>query len=87
MLSRRDSNPSRRIFTGWKIVGTTSLVWALQSMVWVQGYGNLAVELRDRFGWSKTLFSVAFASTRAEGAIMGPAQGRACHIKQASGFA
>ena len=64
------------MFTGWKVVGASSFVWALQSMVWMQGYGNLAVELRDRFGWSKTLFSVAFAGTRAEGALMGPAQGR-----------
>lgn len=62
---------------GWKVVGASSIVWALQSLVWVQGYGNLAVELRGRFGWSKTLFSVVFAATRAEGALIGPIQGRA----------
>lgn len=67
----------RRIFTGWKIVGAGGLIWALQSMVWVQGYGNLAVELRNRFGWSKTFFSLAFAATRTEGALIGPAQGNA----------
>lgn len=67
----------RRIFTGWKIVASGALIWALQSMVWVQGYGNLAVELRNRFGWSKTFFSLAFAATRTEGALIGPAQGNA----------
>ena len=65
------------MFTGWKIVGAGGLIWALQSMVWVQGYGNLAVELRNRFGWSKTFFSLAFAATRTEGALIGPAQGNA----------
>ena len=69
--------PRARVFTGWKIVGTGGLIWALQSMVWVQGYGNLAVELRNRFGWSKTFFSLAFAATRTEGALLGPAQGNA----------
>ncbi len=67
----------RRIYTGWRVVGASSIVWALQSMIWVQGYGNLAVELRDRFGWSKTFFSLVFAGTRAEVAMLGPAQGNA----------
>ena len=71
------SRPRKPIFMGWKVVGASSVVWALQSLVWVQGYGNLAVELRRQFGWSKTFFSVVFAATRAEIALMGPAQGKA----------
>jgi len=43
----------------------------------MQGFGNLAVELRDEFGWSKTLFSVAFVATRAGSALISPAQGSA----------
>ena len=39
---------TRRRYTGWKVVGANSVVWSLQSMVWVQGFGNLAVELRDQ---------------------------------------
>lgn len=66
----------RSLFTGWKVVAASSVVWGLQSMLWMQGYGNLAVELRDRFGWSKTLFAVAFGVSRAESALMGPTQGR-----------
>ncbi len=46
-------------------------------MLWMQGFGNLAVELRDEFGWSKTLFSVAFVATRAGSALIAPAQGSA----------
>ena len=67
----------RRPYTGWRVVGANSIVWSLQSMVWVQGFGNLAVELRDQFGWSKTFLSVVFGATRAEIALIGPAQGRA----------
>ncbi|MEM9203590.1 MAG: MFS transporter [Actinomycetota bacterium] len=68
---------TNRTYTGWRVVGANSLVWSLQSMVWVQGFGNLAVELRDQFGWSKTFLSVVFGATRAEIALIGPAQGRA----------
>ena len=67
---------TRRRYTGWKVVGANSVVWSLQSMVWVQGFGNLAVELRDQFGWSKTFLSVVFGATRAEIALIGPVQGR-----------
>ena len=68
---------SRRVFTGWKVVAASAFLWALQSMLWMQGFGNLAVELRDEFGWSKTLFSVAFVATRAGSALIAPAQGSA----------
>ena len=56
----------RPIYTGWKVVGVSAALWALQSMLWMQGFGNLAVELRRQFGWSKTLFSVAFVGTARE---------------------
>jgi len=46
-------------------------------MLWMQGFGNLAVELRSDFGWSKTLFSVAYSGTRTGSAIIAPAQGAA----------
>ena len=44
-------------------------------MLWMQGFGNLAVELRSEFGWSKTLFSSAFGVTRAGSALIAPTQG------------
>ncbi|MEE9417567.1 MAG: MFS transporter [Acidimicrobiales bacterium] len=67
----------RPIYTGWKVVGVSAALWALQSMLWMQGFGNLAVELRRQFGWSKTLFSVAFVGTRTGSALLGPPQGAA----------
>ena len=69
--------PRRPIFTGWKVVGASAALWALQSMLWMQGFGNLAVELRRNFDWSKTLFSTTFVATRAGAALIGPAQGAA----------
>ena len=46
-------------------------------MLWVQGFGNIAVELRSNFGWSVTLFSAAFTGTRVGAAILGPGVGLA----------
>ena len=64
-------------YTGWKVVGASAGIWALQSMLWVQGFGNIAVELRSNFGWSVTLFSAAFTGTRVGAAILGPGVGLA----------
>lgn len=58
-------------------MGASAALWALQSMLWMQGFGNLAVELRGQFGWSKTFFSVGFVSTRTGSALFGPVQGAA----------
>ena len=77
MTDVTDTSPKRRVYTGWRIVGANSVVWSLQSMIWVQGYGNMAVELRDQFGWSKSFLSFVYAGTRAETAVFGPIQGRA----------
>jgi sugar phosphate permease len=38
-------------------------------------YGAYVVVLRREFGWSKTMFSAAFAMARAESGILGPVQG------------
>ena len=77
MSDEADHQPKRRLYTGWRVVGANSVVWSLQSMIWVQGYGNMAVELRDQFGWSKSFLSFVYAGTRAETAVFGPVQGRA----------
>ena len=66
-----------KLFTGWRVVAASAALWALQSMLWMQLFGNLAVELRRQFGWSRTFLSLAFVAGRAETAVIGPAQGRA----------
>src|SRR4029450_8599616 len=37
--------------------------------------GAYVVVLRQEFGWSKTIFSAAFAMARAESGVLGPIQG------------
>ena len=75
MSSSARAVADRTSFQGWRVVRSAAVVWGLQSLVWIQGYGNLAVQLRDQFGWSKTFFSIGFAATRAESALLGPPQG------------
>lgn len=66
---------SRRVFHGWKVVGASAVVQALHSGLIVQAFGNYAVVLEREFGWSKTVFSVAYSFNRAESGLLGPLQG------------
>lgn len=70
MVRARGRGSLRNGFHGWKVSAAGATIWAFQGLVWVQGFGNLAVVLRDQFGWSKTFFSAAFSITRAEGALI-----------------
>jgi MFS family permease len=63
------------IFHGWKIVGASSVVQALHSGLIIQAFGNYAVLLEREFGWSRTVFSVAYSFNRAESGLLGPIQG------------
>lgn len=77
MLQKRTDGREPRVrFHGWKVSTAGAAIWALQSLIWVQGFGNLAVVLRDQFGWSKTFFSIAFSITRFEGAALSVPVGR-----------
>jgi len=70
MVQAQPGRRSQRVFHGWKVSSAGAAIWALQSLIWVQGFGNLAVVLREQFGWSKTFFSIAFSITRFEGAVL-----------------
>lgn len=70
MVRARGRGRLRNGFHGWKISAAGAVIWAFQSLVWMQGFGNLAVVLRDQFGWSKTFFSAAFSITRVEAAVL-----------------
>ncbi len=52
----------------------TGVVW-LSALLWMHSYGAYVVLLQEDFGWSKTVLAVAFALTRIESGILGPAQG------------
>ncbi|MEM7339342.1 MAG: MFS transporter [Actinomycetota bacterium] len=64
-----------RVFHGWKLVGAGAVIQALHSGFMLQAFGNYAVVLQRDFGWSRTLFSGAFALARAESGLLGPLQG------------
>jgi MFS family permease len=60
-----------REFHGWRVSLAGSIIWALQSLVWSQGYGNIAVVLENQFGWSKTFLAFGASLRSAEAAILG----------------
>jgi len=66
---------SARIFHGWRIVAAGFVLETLMGALLFHAYGAYVVLLGQEFGWSKTLFSVAFAMARAESGILGPVQG------------
>ena len=60
-----------RQFHGWRVSLAGSVIWALQSLVWSQGYGNIAVVLEKQFGWSKTFLAFGASLRSAEAALLG----------------
>jgi MFS family permease len=66
---------ARRVFYGWWIVGAGFGLEVLIGALVFHAYGAYVVLLREEFGWSRTLFSAAFAMARAESAFLGPVQG------------
>lgn len=67
--------PAGHVFYGWWIVGASGGIQWLAAMLWMQSYGAYVVVLQAEFGWSKTMMAAAFALTRIESGILGPAQG------------
>jgi len=64
-----------RIFYGWWVAATGALVLTLIGVSVWQSTGFFLVALEDEFGWKRTVFSGAFAISRAEGAVMRPVEG------------
>lgn len=63
------------MFHGWKVAIASAVILGLQSSLILQAFGNYAVVLQDRFGWSKTTISVAYSFNRAESGLLGPVHG------------
>jgi sugar phosphate permease len=64
-----------RVFYGWWIVAAGFGIEALAGALLFHAYGAYVVVLREEFGWSRTIFSAAFAMARAESGVLGPIQG------------
>lgn len=69
------SGRSAGVFHGWKVVAAGAVIQALHSGLIIQAFGNYAVLLQREFGWSRTVFSVAYSFNRAESGLLGPIQG------------
>jgi sugar phosphate permease len=67
--------PRRPTYYGWWIVASGLSVQTVMGMLVFQSFGAYAAVLRDEFGWSRTLFSIAFATARVENGLFGPLQG------------
>ena len=65
----------RGVFYGWKLVGVTAVLLTIMSLTVFQGLGTFVVALQDKFGWSRTTISGAFALARVQGSIIGPFEG------------
>ncbi|MCX7962030.1 MAG: MFS transporter [Burkholderiales bacterium] len=62
----------RRIFYGWKIVGTGATLQALQAALIGHAFGAYVAVLAADMGWSKTSLSGAAALQQMETALLGP---------------
>ena len=65
----------RPTYYGWRIVASGLAIQTIMGMLVFQSFGAYAAILRDEFGWSRTLFSIAFATARVENGLFGPLQG------------
>ncbi len=66
---------NRKVFYGWYIVVAGLIINMLMGGLVMHAFGFYAAALKDEFGWSATLFGVAFAVTRVESGLLGPVQG------------
>jgi len=62
-------------FHGWKVVGGGVIMQALQAGLFLSSYGNFAVLLEQRFGWSKTLLSAGYSFNRLQSSLIAPGLG------------
>lgn len=67
--------PRGYVFYGWYMVAAGAGIQMLSGLFWMQSYGAYVVLLQHDFGWSKALVSGAFALSRIESGVIGPAQG------------
>ena len=63
------------IFYGWLIVGAGMAMQALVNLLLGSAFGSYVAVLRQDYGWSKTVFSGAYAMQQIESGLLGPLQG------------
>ena len=68
------SHRGRGVFYGWWIVGISGFI-RTSSIPLFHAMGLWFVALEAQFGWNRTQLSLAFAFTRIESGLLGPAEG------------
>ena len=68
------SHRARGVFYGWWLVGISSFI-RTSSVPLFHAMGLWFVALEAQFGWNRTQLSLAFAFTRVESGLLGPAEG------------
>ena len=63
------------LFYGWLIVGAGMAMQALINLLLGSAFGSYVAVLRQDYGWSKTIFSGAYAMQQIESGLLGPLQG------------
>lgn len=75
MVSEVSTAKGKRIFYGWWIVASASVVQALQGGLYFYGMSTFYMTLLREFGWSSTALSGVFSLSRLESGIVGPVAG------------
>ena len=68
------SQRGRSVFYGWWLVGISGFI-RTSSIPLFHAMGLWFVALEAQFGWNRTQLSLAFAFTRIESGLLGPAEG------------
>ena len=68
------SQRGREVFYGWWLVGISGFI-RTSSIPLFHAMGLWFVALEAQFGWNRTQLSLAFAFTRIESGLLGPAEG------------
>jgi sugar phosphate permease len=63
------------VFYGWLIVAGGMGIQALQAALMGSAFSSYTAVLQSEFGWSRTVFSFAYAAQQVESGILGPVQG------------
>lgn len=69
------STRRHRVFYGWWIVGAGMAMQAMVNLLLGSAFGSYVAVLRQDYGWSKTVFSGAYAMQQIESGLLGPIQG------------
>ena len=76
VATARITHRVRRVYYGWLIVIAGMGGQAVQAALLSSSFGTYVVLMTEDFGWSKTVFSLAFSLQQLESGILGPVQGR-----------